>query len=98
MGLPLIPLYAPCPNAPPPVHDGSATSSIPVEETVAPRVRLPAPLGRVNVRFCVAVEAVLKPVKSSHHRLCAKLPEPPVASTGALDRASAPASTPAIVR
>ena len=79
MGLPLMPLYAPCPNAPPPVHDGSATSSIPVEETVAPRVRLPAPLGRVNVRFCVAVEAVLKPVKSSHHRLCAKLPVPLVA-------------------
>src|SRR2546421_7188869 len=63
-----------------------------VEEIWADRPRVPAPFGRVKVSACAEVEAVLRPVKSSHHRLCAKVPlvayEPLTARAGTAQGAS----------
>ena len=70
---------------------------MPVEETCAERPSVPAPLGRVKVSAWAEVEAVLKPVKSSHHRLCAKVPllayEPLAASAGTVQGTSSAASS-----
>src|SRR3989441_10774880 len=68
-----------------------------VEEIWADRPRVPAPFGRVKVSGCAELEAVLKPVKSSHHRLCARVPllayEPLTARAGTAQGASSAAST-----
>src|SRR5438552_18327009 len=68
-----------------------------VEEIWAERPRVPAPFGRVKVSGCAELEAVLKPVKSSHHRLCAKVPllayEPLAASAGTGQGTSSAASS-----
>src|SRR5258706_7560308 len=68
-----------------------------VAEIWAEGPRVPAPCGRVNVSGCAEVEAVLKPVKSSHHRLCAKVPllayEPLTARAGTAQGVSSAASS-----